>query len=57
MTEKSMQAENDIPSDNKVQSENLVEIDKLVVQFKTGQEVNTVVNGVSLEIRRGETLA
>jgi len=39
------------------QSDVLVEIDKLVVQFKTGQEVNTVVNGVSLNIERGETLA
>lgn len=38
-------------------TEILVEIDKLVVQFKAGQDVNTVVNGVSLEIRRGETLA
>lgn len=48
---------NSVESDISDEIENLVEIDKLVVQFKTGQEVNTVVNGVSLEIRRGETLA
>ncbi|RVU86660.1 ABC transporter ATP-binding protein [Leucothrix sargassi] len=38
-------------------SENLVEIDQLTVQFKQGDTANTVVNNVSLEIKRGETLA
>ena len=40
-----------------VKPDTLVEVDQLVVQFKTGQEVNTVVDGVSFNIERGETLA
>jgi len=35
----------------------LVEIDRLTVQFKVGEAVNTVVSDVSMTIRRGETLA
>ncbi len=38
-------------------SDNLVEIDNLTVQFKQGESANTVVSTVSLEIKRGETLA
>ena len=38
-------------------SDVLVDINNLVVQFKAGAEITQVVNGVSLNIRRGETLA
>ena len=43
--------------DTTVASDNLVEIDNLTVQFKQGDTANTVVFKVSLEIKRGETLA
>lgn len=47
-------------SDNEIKTgvvENLVEIDNLTVQFKMGEEINEVVKGVSIDVRRGETLA
>ncbi|MDE3735997.1 ABC transporter ATP-binding protein [Metapseudomonas resinovorans] len=38
-------------------SENLIEIRDLAVEFVTGEKVQRVVEGVSFDIRKGETLA
>ncbi|HAG77384.1 MAG TPA: microcin ABC transporter ATP-binding protein, partial [Pseudomonas sp.] len=38
-------------------AENLVEVRDLAVEFVTGEQVQRVVEGVTFDIRKGETLA
>ena len=37
--------------------DNLIEVRDLAVEFVTGEQVHRVVEGISFDIRRGETLA